>query len=242
VSGRFRRLAETGRARVPFRLDAHGSAPLRRLDPRDRFDGSGDACSGLDATRRVHARRRADRAQGGRPAPSAHRSHSLGPGPCCCSWPGNTRRPAPMSRRSSTRPGRRTRSRRLPRLSARPELLCRGLALRAGLIRRGVPVHQGVRPVEIAGPETLLCRCESVTAGAYRETLRRSGAPEPNRAKSLSRVGMGRCQGRLCAAAGAEILAAAHGARAGDLPPLRAQPPVRPLPMALRLPARREEG
>ncbi|TMV84453.1 NAD(P)/FAD-dependent oxidoreductase, partial [Thioclava sp. BHET1] len=82
--------------------------------------------------------------------------------------------------------------------------------------------------------DTILCRCEGISAGALREMATQSG-PEINRAKSLSRVGMGRCQGRYCQLAGAEMLSAVF-----DLPPaevgrLRAQPPVRPAPIAAYL-------
>ncbi|WP_372921680.1 FAD-dependent oxidoreductase [Roseovarius sp.] len=78
--------------------------------------------------------------------------------------------------------------------------------------------------------DTVLCRCEGITCGALRATLPRSG-PEANRAKSLSRIGMGRCQGRYCQLAGAEIMAAASDAHPAQMGRLRAQPPVRPAPL-----------
>ena len=75
----------------------------------------------------------------------------------------------------------------------------------------------------------VLCRCEAVTAGQYRATMQQAGAAEMNRAKALSRLGMGRCQGRYCAAAAAEIMAGEGGdvSAAGWLRP---QSPVKPLP------------
>jgi len=81
--------------------------------------------------------------------------------------------------------------------------------------------------------ETILCRCEGVTAGEFRRAARALDADEINRAKAFSRCGMGRCQGRVCGPAAAVVLAAAL-----DLPPermgrLRGQPPVKPIPMAL---------
>ncbi|MGF1630846.1 MAG: FAD-dependent oxidoreductase [Kiloniellaceae bacterium] len=75
--------------------------------------------------------------------------------------------------------------------------------------------------------ETVLCRCEGVTVGALRATLPLSGA-EANRLKSLGRVGMGRCQGRYCQLAGAELIAAASDLAPAAVGRLRAQPPVRP--------------
>ncbi|WP_417702143.1 FAD-dependent oxidoreductase [Pseudophaeobacter sp.] len=77
-------------------------------------------------------------------------------------------------------------------------------------------------------PDTAtICRCEGISAGDLRATLPLSGA-EANRAKSLARVGMGRCQGRYCQLAGAEILAAASGRQPKQVGRLRAQPPARP--------------
>lgn len=77
--------------------------------------------------------------------------------------------------------------------------------------------------------ETVLCRCEEVTAG----TLRATGAREINRLKALSRVGMGRCQGRICAAAATELMAGALGTGPEAVGRLRGQPPVKPIPMDL---------
>ncbi|WP_299665551.1 FAD/NAD(P)-binding oxidoreductase [uncultured Ruegeria sp.] len=78
--------------------------------------------------------------------------------------------------------------------------------------------------------DAVLCRCEGIKAGELRANLPLSG-PEANRAKSLSRVGMGRCQGRYCQLAGAEVIAAASGRAVDQVGRLRAQPPVRPVPI-----------
>ncbi len=80
--------------------------------------------------------------------------------------------------------------------------------------------------------ETLLCRCEGLTAGQLRETAKDTGACELNRAKALMRVGMGRCQGRFCGHAAAEVLAAAGGIPPETVGRLRAQAPVKPLAIA----------
>jgi len=69
-----------------------------------------------------------------------------------------------------------------------------------------------------------------VTAGALRATVEKR-ATEINRAKAFCRVGMGRCQGRLCAGAAAEILAAARGVELSAVGRLRGQPPAKPLPV-----------
>ncbi len=76
---------------------------------------------------------------------------------------------------------------------------------------------------------TILCRCESITAGA----LRAAAAPEMNRGKAFTRIGMGRCQGRVCGPAAAEVLAASLGCAVQDVGRLRGQAPVKPIPVAL---------
>lgn len=89
-------------------------------------------------------------------------------------------------------------------------------------------------PAELArgiGDETLLCRCEAVTAGELRRWMRDLGADEINRAKAFSRVGMGRCQGRVCGAAAAEIATAECDIELEKVGRLRAQPPVKPVPL-----------
>lgn len=79
--------------------------------------------------------------------------------------------------------------------------------------------------------ETMVCRCEAVTAGVLRDSVSAKGAVEANRAKAFSRVGMGRCQGRYCGAAAAEIIAAARGEPVVQAGRLRSQAPVKPLPV-----------
>ncbi|WP_203076963.1 FAD/NAD(P)-dependent oxidoreductase [Falsiroseomonas ponticola] len=80
--------------------------------------------------------------------------------------------------------------------------------------------------------ETLVCRCEAITAGALRQAGGAYGAPEVNRAKAFSRTGMGRCQGRMCGPAAAEVLAAACGIPVAQAGRLRGAAPVKPLPLA----------
>jgi NADPH-dependent 2,4-dienoyl-CoA reductase/sulfur reductase-like enzyme len=81
--------------------------------------------------------------------------------------------------------------------------------------------------------ETIVCRCEAITAGELRRVVRETGAQEANRAKAFSRVGMGRCQGRFCAHAGAEVIAAAASVPLASVGRLRGQAPVKPLPVTL---------
>ncbi|HEY5798487.1 MAG TPA: (2Fe-2S)-binding protein, partial [Bosea sp. (in: a-proteobacteria)] len=87
--------------------------------------------------------------------------------------------------------------------------------------------------------DTLLCRCEEISTGDAREAIERFDIVEINRLKAVSRVGMGRCQGRICGAAAAELLAAQTGRDIESVGRLRAQAPLKPVPLVLK-PAERE--
>lgn len=78
-------------------------------------------------------------------------------------------------------------------------------------------------------PDTaVVCRCEGVTAGTLRATVDHGGA-DANRVKSLGRIGMGRCQGRFCQLAAAELIAGHAGTDPAQVGRLRDQAPVRPV-------------
>ncbi|OCW22679.1 NAD(P)/FAD-dependent oxidoreductase [Pseudomonas sp. S3E12] len=79
----------------------------------------------------------------------------------------------------------------------------------------------------------IVCRCEMISAGELRRTVEEKGACEVNRAKAFSRVGMGRCQGRYCSQAGAEVIAAAAGVPVQAVGRQRGQAPVKPLSMLI---------
>lgn len=79
--------------------------------------------------------------------------------------------------------------------------------------------------------DAVVCRCEAVTAGELRRCVTEMGSQEVNRAKAFSRVGMGRCQGRFCGHASAEIVAQASGVPVQLVGRLRSQAPVKPLMM-----------
>ncbi|WP_409523938.1 NAD(P)/FAD-dependent oxidoreductase [Nitrincola sp. MINF-07-Sa-05] len=99
-------------------------------------------------------------------------------------------------------------------------------------------------PVEQAAQlpdDAIVCRCEAITAGELRRVVCGMGAQEANRAKAFSRVGMGRCQGRYCGHAGAEVIAHAVGVPVEQVGRLRGQAPVKPLSIAVREIAVREK-
>jgi hypothetical protein len=56
----------------------------------------------------------------------------------------------------------------------------------------------------------------------------------------VSRVGMGRCQGRICGAAAAELLAHETNRGIEAVGRLRSQAPVKPVPLTLALAAQQE--
>jgi NADPH-dependent 2,4-dienoyl-CoA reductase/sulfur reductase-like enzyme len=82
--------------------------------------------------------------------------------------------------------------------------------------------------------DAVVCRCEAVTAGELRRCVNDMDSREVNRAKAFSRVGMGRCQGRFCGHASAEIVAHACGVSIESVGRLRTQAPVKPLMMGTR--------
>ncbi|MEO7125746.1 MAG: FAD-dependent oxidoreductase [Nakamurella sp.] len=77
--------------------------------------------------------------------------------------------------------------------------------------------------------ETVVCRCEEVTAGEIRDVVRRDGVSDARSAKLLARPGMGWCQGRVCGYA-TECLTAAE---AGVTPCHRAT--ERPVALPIRM-------
>ena len=79
----------------------------------------------------------------------------------------------------------------------------------------------------------MVCRCEGVSAGDLRSNHVQSGASEMNRLKAFTRVGMGRCQGRVCGAVAAEILAGKTGLSLPDVGRLRGQHPIKPIPLVV---------
>jgi NADPH-dependent 2,4-dienoyl-CoA reductase/sulfur reductase-like enzyme len=82
--------------------------------------------------------------------------------------------------------------------------------------------------------DVMICRCEEVRAGDIRQVVR-EGHWEINRVKAHCRVGMGRCQGRMCGAAAAEIIACESQRCVSDIGRLRAQAPIKPLPFGLEV-------
>ncbi|MEO8485051.1 MAG: 2Fe-2S iron-sulfur cluster-binding protein [Betaproteobacteria bacterium] len=109
---------------------------------------------------------------------------------------------------------------------ARPhrKALARALRGRAFLDAVYAPAEAFVRP----GDETIACRCEEVTAGRI-VAAARSGALGPNQAKTLTRCGMGPCQGRLCGPTVNALVAHACGLPFAEAGTFRQRFPVGPV-------------
>ncbi len=80
-----------------------------------------------------------------------------------------------------------------------------------------------------AADTLMLCRCEEISVGDVRQMLRDDPLSGLNRMKALSRVGMGRCQGRMCAAGASMLLAHEQGIALSAVERLRNQPPTKPI-------------
>jgi NADPH-dependent 2,4-dienoyl-CoA reductase/sulfur reductase-like enzyme len=128
-------------------------------------------------------------------------------------------------------------ARRVGRLTAE------GFARRAGLLLAQRRSALALRPFLdafyappdwiLAPPDdaTLVCRCEEVTAGQVRVAAR-LGATGPNQLKAYLRAGMGPCQGRLCGATLAALIAEARGTTPEAVGSLRPRAPYKPLTVA----------
>ncbi|NYT78568.1 FAD-dependent oxidoreductase [Alcaligenaceae bacterium] len=83
-----------------------------------------------------------------------------------------------------------------------------------------------------ADDDTVICRCEEIRVGQLREAIRFYGVSEINRLKAVCRVGMGRCQGRVCGVAAIEVLAHETGMQVAQVGRMRAQAPIKPVPIS----------
>ena len=107
--------------------------------------------------------------------------------------------------------------------------LTRGLAFQSALWRlfAAPPLHH------LTTADTVLCRCEGVTAGTIRG-FAEDGDDDAGVLKRTTRAGMGRCQGRYCGPAVARVCAEAAGVGAEAVPDERhlftPRFPVKPVP------------
>lgn len=76
--------------------------------------------------------------------------------------------------------------------------------------------------------ETIVCRCEEVSAGQVRAAVRH-GCSGPNQLKAFLRCGMGPCQGRFCGLTVTEVMANALNRTPEEVGRYRLRYPTKPL-------------
>lgn len=100
----------------------------------------------------------------------------------------------------------------------------RQLAARPFLDAAYPPCPQALSPAD----ETLVCRCEEVSAGTVR-AFAKIGCQGPNQLKSFSRAGMGPCQGRYCGLTVSALLAEANAQSPDTTGYYRIRTPIKPV-------------
>lgn len=83
---------------------------------------------------------------------------------------------------------------------------------------------------DITSPDTVVCRCEEVTAAKIHEAID-NGANDLTGVKSRTRAGMGMCQGRVCGASVATLVARRTGRGQGEVGNFTGRPIVKPVSM-----------
>ena len=81
---------------------------------------------------------------------------------------------------------------------------------------------------QLPADETIVCRCEEVSAGEIRQVAAR-GCMGPNQGKAFTRCGMGPCMGRKCALTVSQVMADARGVSVGEIGHYRIRSPIRPI-------------
>jgi NAD(P)H-nitrite reductase large subunit len=82
----------------------------------------------------------------------------------------------------------------------------------------------------LADGETILCRCEEIGQEEAFQAVR-EGATHVNEVKAWTRIGMGRCQGRMCGPALGQLIARATGRPAAEAGVFSPRPPAKPVPL-----------
>jgi NADPH-dependent 2,4-dienoyl-CoA reductase/sulfur reductase-like enzyme len=92
-------------------------------------------------------------------------------------------------------------------------------------------LYRPARTFRIPSGDTIVCRCEEVTAQQVVDNVR-IGCTGPNQLKSYLRCGMGPCQGRLCGLTVTELIADVRGVAPGEVGYYRLRPPVKPIALS----------
>lgn len=78
--------------------------------------------------------------------------------------------------------------------------------------------------------DTVVCRCEEITAGQIKEALA-DGAFSVREVKTRTRAGMGRCQGRMCSFLIRQLISRETRTPLHQIPVDTPRPPVKPVPI-----------
>jgi NAD(P)H-nitrite reductase large subunit len=93
---------------------------------------------------------------------------------------------------------------------------------------------------EMAQPDTVICRCEEVTRAEIGQAMR-LGADTLDAVKSLTRCGMGNCQGRVCGSLVAAQVARETRRPRAEVGQFRVRPPVFPIPLTALKPVAEDQ-
>jgi thioredoxin reductase/bacterioferritin-associated ferredoxin len=122
--------------------------------------------------------------------------------------------------------------------SVKPELADRAAQVAQGALAKCMrgrrfldELYRPAKALRIPSGDTLVCRCEEVTARQIAEAVA-LGCPGPNQMKSFLRCGMGPCQGRLCGLTVTELIAEAREVPPREVGYYRIRPPVKPITVA----------
>ena len=100
----------------------------------------------------------------------------------------------------------------------------------ASLINELFRMRPGI--YELADDDTIVCRCEEVTAGEIRRGVAR-GARNGNALKAWTRVGMGPCQARVCGNLITHLIATQAGLPIQEVRGFTPRPPIKPVPIGI---------
>jgi len=87
----------------------------------------------------------------------------------------------------------------------------------------------------------IVCRCEEVTLKEVKDQIK-AGVVDLGNLKRVTRLGMGRCQGRYCSGVGARLLAEDQNRTVGPFDLFAPQNPVKPVPAAALMVEKPEWG
>jgi NADPH-dependent 2,4-dienoyl-CoA reductase/sulfur reductase-like enzyme len=113
---------------------------------------------------------------------------------------------------------------------------------RAAILRKSLVKQLRIRPFLdslyrqpewLSNPtdETVICRCEEVTAGRIRE-IAKLGCQGPNQTKFFSRCGMGPCQGRMCGITVTQLLSTELQKPPSEIGAYHIRSPLKPVSLA----------